>query len=88
MASVVAVVALLLRHIFVKVGEQCLDGKIELLETSITFVAMLHNIDGPCFMMDCKLSQASSAQNQSMNLYSSLRKKPTKAVAIGQTQDG
>lgn len=65
-----------------------LDGKVELLEASISLVTMLHNVDGTGFTVDCKLNPASSPQDPFMNLYSSLSKKPTKAAAIGQTQDG
>lgn len=74
-ANVIAVVAL---------WNFC-HGKVELLEASISLVTMLHNVDGTGFTVDCKLIPASSPKDQFMNLYSSLRKKPTKAAAIGQT---
>lgn len=61
--------------------------KVELLEASISLVTMLHNVDGTGFTVECKLSPASSPHDQFMNLCSSLRKKPTKSAAIGQTQD-
>lgn len=87
-ANVFAVVALwnLWSHIFVKVGERCLDGKVEMLEAFICLVTMLHNVDGTGFTVECKLSPSSSPHDQ-FNFYSSLRKKLTKAAAIGQTQD-